>query len=353
MPVDWGARLVETGGRILGRVGAALDEADPEVTIRPASRLLCAGLAELAACAWRARRIGQPPVEGLEAAALLSLLTKLDDQVIDSLDFHGGAATERGALRRRTDAWLAPTLASIRGGVAAEPSPRCALAARLGRAVVGLCPDPARRVRLLDLVARGWAIQTEAVVVLTAHPAQVTLRQVDVVTADISGAWLSMIALVGLLPPDTGPWPDADELAALFDWGLWIQRADALSDLDKDLAEGLIATSPGWRAWRADPAGFDAALAADEPGAMHRLFAATDADLACLPMPATLDRLAERLGSLGELAALLRWIHGFLLARYAASPLCARRSGHHRFTPLLAALSSWQTADGRSSCSGP
>lgn len=348
-----GDRLLATGASVLEQLGEALDEADPSGSIQPASRLLCAGLAELAGCLWRARRSDPPPADVLEAAALLSLLTKLDDQVIDGLSFHGGVGTDRGELRRRTDAYLAPTLISIRDGVAATDEPRCRLAARFGRATRDLCGDPARRGRLIDVIARGWAIQTEAVAVFTAHPAAVDLAAVDRVTADISGAWLSMIALVGVLDPCTGPWPGADELAAFFDWGLHIQRADALSDLGKDLADGLITTSPGWRAWSADPAGFEAALTSGDPGAMYTLFAAGGVDLACLPARSDLDRLEARMAALGELPRLLRWIHGFLLGRYVASPLCARPPEHPALAPLLSDWSSWQTARGRSRCSGP
>jgi hypothetical protein len=67
---------------------------------------------------------------------MLSLLTKIDDQVIDALEFHGGppaCGRDLQALERKTRAYLAPTLASIRSGRPDTAQPRCVLAAALGR----------------------------------------------------------------------------------------------------------------------------------------------------------------------------------------------------------------------------
>ena len=353
LPTDWGRRLIDTGAELMERLGPAVDAADPEGTIRPASRLLCAGLAELAGCFWRGRTGGEPPPAVLEAAALLALLTKLDDQVIDSLEFHGGSGTDRALLRSRTSAWLAPTLESIRAARAVEDSPRCRLAARLGELLELLCPEHQRRGLLLDVIADGWAIQTAAVAVLTAHPSQVTQVEIDRVTADISGAWLLMVALVGALPPAFGAWPDGDVQAAFFDWGLHIQRADALSDLDSDQAEGLISTAPAWLAWHADPAACEAAAAGRDPGGLHELLVGHDLDLRCLPDPAALESLDGRLAGLGDVSGLLRWIHGFLLGRYLVGPRSRRSADHPAFAPFLSDWSSWQTAPRRSHCSGP
>jgi hypothetical protein len=351
--MNWGQRLLGRGGLLLQGLGPILDEVDPVGTIRPASRLLCAGLAELAGSVWSARAEGPPPARLLEAAALLALLTKLDDQVIDSRAFHGGAATDRSELARRTDAFLAPTLRSIRQGVPARDEPRCRLAGQLGAALRDLSPDPARLRPLLDVIAQGWAIQTEAVVLFTRWPCSLQERDVDRVTGAISGAWLLMIALVGALPEQTGAWPDADEQAAFYEWGLHIQRADALSDLEGDQTEGLVATSAGWQACRADPIRYREVAEGADPGGLHVLLVEHDVDLRLLPDRADLDRLDVRLAALGDLSGLLRWIHGFLLGRYLAGPFCRRDSAHPSFSPLLADWSSWQTAGGRSPCSEP
>jgi hypothetical protein len=101
-----------------------------------------------------------------------------------------------------------------------------------------------------------------------------------------------------------------------------MQRADALADLAKDAADGLISSLPGYLLWQIDP---DAYLAACEPGAtgvlygllhQHRIAAR------CLPPSATLDALEGALCGLGEVPSLLRWVHGFLAWRYeSVSPL--------------------------------
>ena len=351
--MDWGERLLGRGALLLERIGPTFDEADPAGTVRPASRLLCAGLAELAGCTWSARRACEPPPEVLEAAALLALLTKLDDQVIDSRAFHGGAASDPEALRRRTDAFLAPTLESIRAGVPRLNEPRCHLAGRLGASLRVICPDPVRRARLLDVIAHGWTIQSSAVVLFTRWPEALRESDLDRVTADISGAWLLMIALVGALPERFGVWPGADEQAAFYEWGLHIQRADALSDLEVDQGEALIATSVGWRACRADPVRYRAVCDGVDPDGLHGLLLDSDVDLSCLPEPDALDRLDARLAGLGELPGLLRWIHGFLLGRYLAGPLCRRAPHHPAFAPFVCEWSSWQTAGRRSPCSEP
>jgi hypothetical protein len=352
-----GHRLLATGAMLADRLGAVIDDADPEGTIRLHSRLLCAGLAELAGACHRA--LGGDPareLEVLEAAALLALLTKLDDQVIDGRPFHGGAQTDRGVLRRRTREWLAPTLESIRLGRPVEDSPRCRLAARFGAAVTALAGDEQRRTALLELVARGWGIQVDAVTAFTDHPSRVHGPSLDVVTGDVSGAWLLMITLVGALPADASRWLSTDEQTAFFDWGLYIQRADALCDLAKDQEEGLISTWAGWTAWHADPLAVDRAIEAGDPGPIYALLAARRLDRRGLPDAATVDALTGRLAELGALPGLLRWIHGFLLGRYLGSPGSRSRLDDPDFARHLSDHRSWQTVDAprrNATCSEP
>lgn len=269
-----------------------------------------------------------------EAAALLSLLTKIDDQVIDGPEFHGGMGTDRGELRERTTRYLAPTLRSLQDAVPATDEPRCALAAELGSRVRRLGKNGGRRERLMDEIVRGWGIQVDAVATFTAHPGRVSGAEIARVTTDISGAWLTMISLVGTLPDDAGRGVTGDEEGAILEYGGHIQRADALADLQRDVADGLIATVPGQRSWRTRGQDYlDACSSGDTP-ALYALTAESDADLACLPREGDLDALDRRLGDLGELPSLLRWIHGFLLGRYLAHAACQRDARRSAFAPI-------------------
>ncbi len=322
MKLDQGTQLAATGQRFLQRVEPVLQPADPAGSIRVRSRILCCGLVELA-LATRCALGSTRSVEQVgDAAAMLSLLTKLDDEVIDDLAFHGGRHTDRAEVRHRTQAWLAPTLESIRTGRSVDGSARCELAATLGRSLEALAEDPEQLARQHAIIARGWAIQVDAVTTLSADPASLTVEQVDRVTADISGAWLMMIAQVGALGAPR--MFTQEEENAFFTWGLHIQRADALCDLDKDLADGLITTSPGWRTWQRDPVAFLAAVDAGRHHEVFALLAKHGTDLSALPAPEVLDQAHMALADLGRVPCLLRWIHRFLVGRYVRHPLYAR-----------------------------
>ncbi len=326
---DPGTRLVLRGQRTLGRLEPLVDAADPLDSVRLQSRVLCAGLSQLALAVHDALGGQVDREEVAEAAALLALLTKIDDQVIDDRAFHGGRSSSRAAVRKQVRRYLAPTLASIQQGEAVEPSGRCALAADLGRRLIRLSgPDGAPRVdALLALVGRGWTIQEDAVVTLSADPSAVSTAQVDRVTRDISGAWLLMIARVGALGASREL--TEDECEAVFDWGLHIQRADALADLAGDLADGMGCTSPGVRAWALAPERCAAALAEGaDPSLAYALFAETGVDEGCLPAADEVAVLQHRLAGLGELSAWLSWIHGMLLSRYLFDPRCCRPRTH-------------------------
>ncbi len=333
-PAPWARRLADIGGGLLGEVGPWVESADPELRVAGRSRLLCTGLAELALVSYRALGgTGRADDVGV-AAALLSLLTKIDDQVIDDWAFHGGMAIDRLALRERTERYLAPTLRSIREASPATDEPRCAMAAELGRRIRRLGSDPARRARLLETIARGWAIQVKAVATFTAHPREVTEAEVADVTANISGLWLTMIAMVGTLPDDAARPLSSSEERAFLGYGGHIQRADALADLARDVADGLVSTVPGLHNWRERGATYLDTCVAGEPRPLYEMTAETGADRACLPTATDLDRLDAQLAGLGELPSLLRWIHGFLLGRYLAHPACRRSARDPRFAPF-------------------
>lgn len=275
-----------------------LDRLDPEGSISPSSRRLCAGLGVLA------RAAGGDARHGL-AGAMLSLLTKLDDQVIDGLPFHAGLS--RPEAHGKTRRYLAPTLASIRSGAPANDEERCMFAARLGRLLrsLGDC------THVLDTIARGWEVQAVAVSTLTRHASEVTLDEVAAVTRAISGVWLLMIAEVGTI----GARPfSSEERDAFLLWGDAIQKADALNDLTKDIADGHWATFPLRLLYERSPAAYHAARAG---GDVDALLDAHHVPAACFD-PSTVRRAEAAHASLGDVPVLLRWIHDHLMARYRA-----------------------------------
>jgi len=321
---DLTAELRAAGRRYLGDLGPLLDAADPEGLVPPRSRELCAALGLLAEAAYGALGGRRRVAEVGRAAAMLSLLTKVDDQVIDGLPFHGGAAADRGALRERTRAFLAPTLASVRAARPVTGEPRCALAAALGRALLDLGGEPSRREHLLATLAAGWEIQVEAVAVLTAHPARVAREDVARVTRSISGAWLLMIAMVGTLPEDAARALMPAEEDQFFAWGWAIQRADALADLAKDLADGHVSSWPGLLLWERAGEPYLAAArrgAAAEVYALVRAHGVDRVDRDGLAGPEEIAALGATLAGLGDVPALLAWIHAYLLGRYRTHPL--------------------------------
>jgi hypothetical protein len=252
---------------------------------------------------------------------MLSLLTKIDDQIIDAPAFHA----DRAGLAERTRAFLAPTLASIRAAAPATAEPRCALAAALGRSLRDLAADEARLARVLATIAAGWEVQVEAVRVLTSHPAGVSRAEVAAVTRAISGVWLLMIARLGELPAEARRPFTAAEEEDFQAWGWAIQRADALADLAKDLGDGHLASWPGLLLWERAPAAYLDAAARGDAAAIHALLRAHEVDRACLPDAAEAAALAASLPDLGEVRALLAFVHGYLVRRFRALPLSTQR----------------------------
>lgn len=323
----WEARLQATGAACLDALAPLLADADPRRTVRAASRLLCAALGEVSGALYADLGGSRRAAEVRRVGAMLALLTKIDDQVIDGQAFHGGMTPAREPLRRRVRAYLAPTLASVRRGRPHSDEPRCLLAAELGRCIAGLAADRRRAEHLLDTIATGWEIQVDAVAVFTSHPAAVSADEVAAVSARISGAWLLMIALVGALPDDAARAPDADEQAGFYAWGAAIQRADALADFVKDIGDGLISTALGHATYTRAPRAYLGACADGEAARLLRLVHAVDADLACVDGADALRGLAGALGGLATVASLFEWIRRHLLGRYLDHPHCLRRPG--------------------------
>lgn len=297
-------RLGDQGRRFLEPLEGLVERADPRGTVAPRSRVLCAALGSLS----QATYWGLGGTERIEeigvAGAALSLLTKVDDEVIDDVSFHGRGP--RCALRGRTRRYLAPTLESIRTGAPYDRQPRCRLAADVGRRIAELA-ECERRNRLLALITRGWSIQVDAVWCLSSAPRDMLLERVAEVTRNISGAWLSMIAMIGAVTAETRALTD-DEIEAIFDWGFHIQRADALADLDKDRRQGLQCTWVG-----------KLLSSSSEPTTTqeaYRRVAELGIDRSSVPAAAEVERLACRLVALPELHRQLHWIHRFLVHRY-------------------------------------
>lgn len=358
MPPSIGPLLLQVGRMHLEGCRPLLAAADPHGTVSPPSRLLCAGLAALGLEAYRALGGWRHAADVGTAAAMLALLTKIDDQVIDSAAFHGRARSEPDAVAARVRLHLAPTLASIQARTPVTAEPRCRLAAELGEKLQALCGEPARLKHLHSVLSRGWEIQAQAVSTLCSHPGMVSQRRVARVTRDISGAWLLMITLVGTLPRDASRPLGVAEEENFFEWGQYIQQADALADLDKDTQEGLVCSVPGQLAYRHDQQAFLAAAACGDGRALYGLYARSGADLACLPAAGRRRSLLAPLASLGAVGPLLEWIHGLLLWRYLQHRDCRRSAQHPKVRPLLHDQRGWRcflraSANAGGPCSGP
>lgn len=332
----WEPRLRATGAACLDALSGQLAGADPLGTVRPQSRVLCAALGEVSGACYADLGGSRVAAEVRRVGAMLALLTKIDDQVIDGLAFHGGMVEAREAVRRRVRAYLAPTLASVRSGRAETDEPRCRLAAELGRCIVRLAAERRRAERLLDVIAQGWEIQVDAVAVFTGHPAWVTTGEVAAVSARISGAWLLMIALVGSLPDDVSRALTEQEESGFYAWGAAIQRADALSDFVKDVDDGLICTALGHATYVRAPQAYLAACAEGDAAELLRLVHAVDADLGCVDGEDQLRALDEALAGLAAVPSLFEWIRRHLLGRYLDHPHCLRRAGVGAFAGYAA-----------------
>jgi len=317
-------------------------DADPNGTVSAPSRLLCAGLAALGLEAYRSLG-GQSHARDVGiAAAMLSLLTKIDDQVIDSVSFHGGMSSDSEEAVKRVRIHLAPTLASIQTGKPATTEARCVLAAALGKRLQVMSGSPKRLRHLVSVISMGWEIQAKAVSTLSRHPGNVSDKCVERASRDISGAWLLMITLVGTLPPDTMRSLRPAEEESFFEWGQFIQQVDALADLEKDMREGLVCTVPGHYAYQYDPQTFLTAVDNWDSDSLYALYARSGADLACLPTSSQRRELLNSLADLGQVGPILEWIHGLLLWRYLQHPQCRRPVNHQQVHPLLHDPQGWR-----------
>ncbi len=308
---DYGMRVIDRGRASLDRLGHEIDEADPGGSVLPRSRVLCAGLAELAAGVLGTLGPLEREPEVTDLAASLSLLTKIDDEVIDSLVFHGGSKTDRESLREKTKNFLNETWLSIEACEPHSREPRCLLAARVGRRMRALAASEASLMALLDLVRDGWQTQVDAVASLTDDSQQVDRAEIDRITRRISGDWLALIAACGTLP--SGSHLSSEEVEAIRDAGAFIQRADSLADLEKDQREGLTSTWAACEIARLAPA--------SSLPAMYRSASLLDLERRAWPSVAALTCMRHQLARFPDLLQALEWIRLMLLSRYRAHAL--------------------------------
>ncbi len=333
------AELFSVGQAHLPSLLSLLKEADPEGSISGQSRLLCTSLCALARACY-VEVGGERYLDAVgRTAALLSLLTKLDDQVIDALGFHGRLHLDHASVVADVRGYLAPTLHSIQDAKPYNAEPRCVLAAELGRSLRDLSAHPVRLRALLDLIAQGWEIQAQGVAWLSAHPTPQQLPAIQEITAQISGAWLLMITLVGTLPEDASRTLTPDEQAAYWAWGGWIQSADALADFAKDSADGMGNSVAGHRLWLARPARYLDAYKRDDLPRLYAMLEETQTDVALLPPVSAIEQLQQQLADVPSLHRLLLWIQHFLIGRYLQHPLCVREAVHPCFAPYYTDIS--------------
>jgi hypothetical protein len=213
----------------------------------------------------------------------------------------------------------------------------------------------ARLAHVVEVIAEGWRTQVDAVATLSSHPGEVSVAEVAGVTRRISGLWLLMIALIGTLPEDAARAFTADEEEAFLDWGLHIQRADALADLEKDMEDGLISSFAGRLAWEREPSRYLPACDRRDAPALYAMVAGHRVDEACVRGGVAPAVLGLRLSGLGGVHGLLAWIHGFLLYRYLAHPLCRREVRDPAFRAIWEQRAAWgpYVEAGRGSKGGP
>ncbi|MEM6290697.1 MAG: hypothetical protein AAGA54_05505 [Myxococcota bacterium] len=298
---------------MLSRHEALLDRA--AAGVRGRSRVLCASLGLLAQHAAEALGASTSIPRVAEAASLLSLLTKIDDDVIDGQAFHGGPLRTSGhvVLRRRVRSYLAPTLDSLLRGRPARDEARCELAALVGQQLAALASSRARLDALHEVIAAGWETQVRAVDMLSRHPACSTLAEVAHVTAAISAEWLLMITMVGGLPGDARRDVSDAEMHAFWAWGWHIQRADALADFAKDLDEGLNNSWTGRVCFERYGDAYVKAVQRRDGVALDRMVESVASQ--CVPDARAKRQAREGVAGLGRVGDDLSWIHAMLLGR--------------------------------------
>lgn len=335
-PRLWHQQLIQTGSQFLGELRDIITLADPQSTVKSNPKFLCCALGLLGQVTYDALGGHALRDEVGRAGALLSILTKIDDQVIDDLTFHKGSGLSFEYARIKTQRYLAPTLKSLRTGVPANKEGRCILGARLGRELRSLAgSNLARWKQVIGWIAEGWTIQTQAVATLSRHSSELSLKDVEKVTRDISGAWLLMISATGSLPEDTTRPISEDEREGFYQFGWHIQRADALADMAKDLKDGLISSYPDRLLYSIDKKSYERCIHEQDPQYIYDICRGELIDVKCMPGPGELASCAAQLRGLGELPDLLNWIHGFLTWRYVVYPLSKREEDGAEFKAYL------------------
>ena len=309
------------------------------IHVSPSSQFLCAALSTLACTCYTSLGGSQHLDLVSQTATQLALLTKIDDDVIDSLPFHQGHHVARDHIIQQTRSYLAPTLSSIHTASAFYQDDRCQLAAALGQNLRTLSSNSKRLRHILSWIDQGWEIQAQAVAILTAHPSLYTLQQVKHISAQISGVWLLMITLVGTLPADATRTLTLEEENAFFTWGEAIQIADALADFKKDLYDKHMCTVPGRLLFQHHGDAYIEWIDHNSLSMLYQSLVTNQVDLACLPAVDFYQSASIPLHNLKETAYLLQWIHGFLTWRYIHAMESQRASDDEKFAPFIQDLS--------------
>lgn len=331
---DWSRELLAASAVTHPQVSHLVTRADPKGHVSTSHRVLCSALSRLATLTYQALG-GERHGEAVAVAgALLSLLTKIDDQVIDSLEFHGGWRQPREQVRAKTKAFLDLSWQSLKLGQAQSSDPRSHLAAQLGQMLRAFNGASPAYHRLMFWIETGWAIQVEAVTELSRHPREQSLGRVRRITASISGAWLMMISAVGTLPTDTARGFSLDEERGFFHWGHWIQLADALADFTKDGHDGLVSSMPLLLLSQRQ-AGVVEAVEQNQRRWLFDWLKEHAITAQCLPEKSVFKNLRHDFQELGQLPDLLTWIHGFLAWRYFQHPDCQELPDDERWSHLF------------------
>ncbi|MDF1663000.1 MAG: hypothetical protein P1V97_14590 [Planctomycetota bacterium] len=336
-PRLWHNELIESGSHFLRELRSVIALADPQSLVKAKPKFLCCALGLLGQVTYDALGGTERRDEVGRAGAQLSILTKIDDQVIDDLTFHKGSALSFEEAREKTKDYLAPTLQSIKTGIPANEEGRSVLGARLGQELKVLAGGQHSRLnQVIDWIEDGWTIQTQAVATLSRHSAELSLEAVEKVTRDISGAWLLMISALGSLPQDAGRSLTAAEREGFYNFGWHIQRADALADMAKDLTDGLISSYPDRLLYSIDNGQYERCIQEQDPKFIYQVCQAREIDKMCMPRAGELTQCAEQLSALGALPDLLNWIHGFLTWRYIVHPQSRRSEDSVEFKEYFA-----------------
>ena len=336
---DWGADLAAIALRQWPLLNAIMGDDDLDEPLSQGTALLCCGLGLLSLEVYLSLG-GKQHIEEVErAAALFSLVSKIDDQRVDARNFHAGL--DKDDVQVRAELYLHATLDSIEAGLPLHDEPRLRLAAALGSTLQDLAGGSSRLERFSQLLDLGVELQVATTTGFTSPPSEVPMDTIEVLTADTPLAWFAAILSIGTLPEDAERGLSSAETEALRAWACYLQWADNLADLEKDLEQGHTSCYLGRSLWEQHPKEYEDAVEKGDWAAVYHLLAEEDLDRSLLPDQEHLEELGEALAELGGLQDLFAWIHRFLITRYVEHRFCARSHRDEEFAAYHGALPAW------------